>query len=284
MIAMLGTLCTTPERLLDARTEWRLGEIVHEAHSDYSHIRVRDRGSVRNLTFVEENGVEQRQSSIDLEKPHEMQLAYTKAFFVSLLFRNPQERVLIVGLGGGGMVRFIKHHFPETHVEAVEIDPAVVKVAAEYFGTSEGPRTTIHTEDAFVFLRESHGPYDVIYMDAFLKPEADSGLEVLTERLKTVTFLKEVRSQLKPRGIVAFNLIEGPEAAGDIEAIGMAFPVTYVFEVPQTRNLVVIGATAGERISQEVLLDRAETLDASLDLGFSLADTVKELREWRPQP
>ena len=102
---------------------------------------------------------------------------------------QPQERVLIVGLGGGGMVRFLNHHFMETQVDVVEIDPAVVQIAADYFGTYAGSRTMIVTEDAFVYLKQPHGPYDAIYMDAFLKPAADAGLEGVTQRFFAVSML-----------------------------------------------------------------------------------------------
>ena len=132
---------------------------------------------MRCLTFVDPKGREERQSAIDMKNPHAMQLGYTSSFFASLLFREPQERVLIVGLGGGGMVRFLNHAFPQTLVEAVEIDRVVVDVAKDYFGTKEGPMTKIHVADAFDYLKETHGPFDALYMDAFLQPSVDSGLE-----------------------------------------------------------------------------------------------------------
>ncbi len=280
LIAVVGTLLTRPSSTLyEHRVERRYGEIIHEAHSDYSHMRVRQRDGLRNLMFVDAQGAEQRQSAIHLQRPHEMELAYTRSFFLSLLFRHPQDRVLIVGLGGGGMVRFLNHHFPETHVDAVEIDPEVVRVAERYFGTSTGPQTAIHTQDAFVYLEERHGPYDVIYMDAFLKPPADSNLETLTDRLKTANFLKGLDKQLKRRGIVAFNLIEGPATENDLAAIRLAFPTVHLFGVPKTRNLIAIAQMTENPLGKEALHDRAAELDETLDVGLSFSAMAQHLRE-----
>ncbi len=267
-------------RVPSTYAEQAFGEILHETTSDFSLIRVRERAEIRSLLFVEENGAEQRQSAIDLRAPHQLEVLYTRHLFVSFLFRQPQERVLIVGLGGGGMVRFLNHAFPEMLVEAVEIDPAVVRVAAEYFGTQNGPRTQIHTEDAFDFLGRSTGPFDAIYMDAFLRPKADSGLDQVTQRLKTVTFLQQIQERLKPGGLVAFNLIEtDPTTDADLSAIREAFPSVYLFTVPNTRNLVVIASLEPKRWSKAELRSRADQLEAELDVGLSFGAFVDGLRE-----
>jgi len=256
------------------------GPVIYETVSDFSHIRVREKDSLRGLFFVDPEGQEQRQSAIDLDHPEELQLGYSRSIFISLLFRRPQEQVLIVGLGGGGMVRFLNQKLPETQVDAVEIDPVVVKIAADYFGTDNGPNTSIYTEDAFVFLKEPHGPYDVIYMDAFLKPPTESGLKELQQRLKTVVFLQDVKARLEPEGLVAINLIETDDSTeSDLEALREAFAQVYVFGVPGTYNLAVIASQNPERISAEELRARAAALDEESEIGFEFAPLVKLLRD-----
>lgn len=263
-----------------SRSRVTLGEIVYEGHSDFSHIRVRERNGVRSLIFVTPEGRETRQSSIDLEHPEQLQLGYTKTLFSTMLLDDSHERVLIVGLGGGGMVRFLNKVFPDVQVDVVEIDPEVVKVAAEFFGTDSGPKTNIYTQDAFEYLAEEHPPYDVIYMDAFLQPPADSGLEEKTKRLKQIEFLKGLHARLKPDGLVAFNLIVwATSTPGDIESIREAFPNVYQFGVPGTGNLVVIGSLKEERIPKEELLHRAQVLDEKYQLTFSFADFVSSLKK-----
>ena len=262
------------------RFERRFGKLIYETKSAYSHIRLRQRAGVRSLMFVEDDGTEHRQSAVDLAAPDVLQLRYTRALFASsLLFGYPQVRVLIVGLGGGGMVRFLNHHLPETQVEVVEIDPEVVQVAADYFEVRQGPRTLIRTQDAYNYLRNKHGPFDAVYMDAFLKPPADARLEHVTERLKTVAFLRGLHKQLKPGGLVAFNLVENASTKGHLEAIRSAFPNTYVFGVPGSRNLAVIGSLRKQPLTREDMASRARTLEDTLEIGLSFRDLLGALRE-----
>lgn len=257
-----------------------LGKVVYETESDFSRIRVREKDGVRSLLFIDSGGREQKQSAIDLAVPYQLQLGYSKTMFASMLFDESHERVLIAGLGGGGMVRFLNHYFPDTQVDVVEIDPAVVEVAAEYFGTKPGPKTNIFTEDAFVYLAEQHPPYDVIYMDAFLQPPAHSGLEEKTRRLKNVEFLKSLHSQLKPDGLVAFNLIVWEHSTpGDIAAIGEAFPNVYQFGVPGTGNLIVIASMSEFRKTREELQERAAELDKLPQHPLPFADFVSAMKK-----
>ncbi|MEX2578071.1 MAG: fused MFS/spermidine synthase [Verrucomicrobiales bacterium] len=278
--ASIAVLFVVAKGTHDRRFETQFGELLHETTSEYSRIRVRERDGVRSLLFVDEKGAEQRQSAIDLEAPHELQLGYTRALFASLLFRHPQERVLVVGLGGGGMVRFLQEALPETRTDVVEIDPTVVKLAADFFGTTEGPNTTIHTGDAFVFLREPHGPYDAIYMDAFLKAETESEPEEITPRLKTEAFLNDLQERLQPDGVVAFNLIEqDPSTPKDLEALRSAFPSVYVFSVPGTGNLVAIATLDETRLTSSELHARATKLEQELETGLPFRQFVGNLRD-----
>ena len=272
-VRLAGTNPGTPN-------ENRFGLLLYETRSGFSHIRVREKGSVRCLLFVDENGNEQRQSAIDLAAPGENQLGYTKSLFASLLFCHPQNRVLIVGLGGGGMVQFLNHAFPGMTVEAVEIDPVVVSIAAEYFKTVPGPKTVIHTRDAFAFFEEDSGGYDAIYMDAFLRPSADSELAEKTTRLKTEDFLKILQSHLNPGGVIAFNLIEKEEETpGDVASIRHVFPGTFLFSVPNSGNLVVIGTKESPGPDLEALRRRAVKLDEELvSAGLSFRSLAENLR------
>ena len=87
-----------------------LGELEHEEVSAFSRIRVRRDGDVRALTFVRDNGQEAVQSRVNLTAPHTLMAPYTRAMFAGYLYQPHPRRVLIVGLGGGAMVRFLTHH------------------------------------------------------------------------------------------------------------------------------------------------------------------------------
>ena len=247
---------------------WNHHELIHEVHSDYSHIRVRARGSVRSLHFVRGNGLEVLESRMDLDAPHELLVPYTRAMFASYLYEPQPERVLIVGLGAGSMVRFLQHHDPDVHVDAIEIDPVVGRLADEYFGTRPGDSVAIHTVDGFDYLANTEERYDVIYMDAFLKP-SESDASAIPLRLRTLEFFRSMQTKLRPGGLVVFNLTIRPSTEGDIETIRQAFAQTTVYRTPR-RNLVVVGQTGEAPLSEEQLEERAEQLDRRFDSGLSV--------------
>ncbi|MHC4778370.1 MAG: spermidine synthase [Planctomycetota bacterium] len=268
--------CTEPEKT-DGGGK-KDASLIYETRSDYSHIRVRDRGSVRGLFFVRDTGQEVTETAIDLDAPHRLQIPYTRYMFLSYLFRTEHEKCLIVGLGGGAMIRFLNHHFPELNVDAVEIDPAVVKVASEYFGTKPGPKTRIFTEDAFKFLGRKDDKYDVIYMDAFLKPSADTDRTGVPLHLKTIEFFKSLHGNLKEKGLVIFNINLHPGLSKDIDAIKKAYPRVYTFTVPGRRNRIVVASLDTKRVLPPDLEERARKLDKEKDWGFYFSTMARKLQ------
>ena len=97
-------------------------------------------GPHKAIEIVEEDGVRVLQiggnaiqSAMRLDAPDRIELDYVRAMMAFLLFRPNPRDVLLVGLGGGSMARFIHQRMPKTRVSVVEIDPGVVTVARRYF-------------------------------------------------------------------------------------------------------------------------------------------------------
>ncbi len=262
----------------DVGFSWTPKEIlVHEVHSKFSHIRIKDLGSLRTLYFVRDSGEEVVETSMDLRVPHVLQVSYTRTMFASMLLNPRHQSCLIVGLGGGSMVRFLNKFFPEVKVDAVEIDPVMVQVARDYFGTRPGSRTRIVVEDGFDFLKRANNQYDVIYMDAFLKPSEVTDATGLPRRLKTVAFLKNLHKNLHQNGLVVINLNENVDTLEDIRNIREAFPSVYVFLVPGTGNIIVVGAMSRKNVSADELRKRGAKLDKQRNFGFSFRGLVEQL-------
>jgi len=251
--------------------------LVHEVRSKFSHIRIRDRGSLRTPYFVRDSGEEVVETSLDRAAPHLLQVAYTRTMFASFLFKPQQKSCLIVGLGGGAMVRFLNRFFPDVRVDAVEIDPVIVAIARDYFGTKPGPRTRIFTEDAFAYLKRTADRYDAIYMDAFLKPSEFTDVTGAPRHLKTAAFLKSLHNNLQAEGLVVFNLNENFETGADIESIRAAFPSVYIFRVPASGNVVAVGSLARRKVRDTELRKTGAALDKRLKAGFSFNRLVDEL-------
>ena len=248
--------------------------IEYETRSEFSHIRVRRNGQIRSLIFVRDTGDEMIESVVNLERPDQLLAPYTRIMFASHLFVQPK-RVLIVGLGGGGMIHFLKHHQPELEIDAVEIDPAVVKVAGDFFQIKSEGKITIHTADGLKYLTETERAYDVIYMDAFLKPTADTDSTGAPLKLKTIEFYKSVQKKLAPGGVVVFNLNTHNQVHQDLAAIEHAFERTYTFRVPKAMNLVVVAASHDMAVSTDEMRRRGADLDKRFKADFSFEEMTR---------
>jgi spermidine synthase len=124
------------------------GLVVHQSQSDDGVIEVVDDGDIRSLHF----GTFPRQSCMSLQTPHTLELTYTQAMMAALLLNPEPERVLIVGLGGGSLVKFILHHFPNCQIDVVEYRQDVLKVAYDYFQLPENDsRVNVHIGDGYLF-------------------------------------------------------------------------------------------------------------------------------------
>ena len=250
------------------------GRLEHEEVSAFSRIRVRRDGDIRALTFVRDNGQEAVQSRVNLATPHTLLSPYARGMFASYLYQPQPRRVLIVGLGGGAMVRFLTHYESQAQIDAVEIDPAVVRIADEYFGVRGGGNVRVHTADAVAFVESATDRYDLILMDAFLRPSSDTDATGVPSGLKTQAFLGRLKQALAPGGVVAFNVNEHDRMADDIAAVAAAFGNVAVYRCPPSDNKVVIAVEGGMAADEEVRA-RVAALDARFGGALSFAEVVR---------
>jgi spermidine synthase len=249
------------------------GAIESECKSDYSHIRIRRQGNVRSMNFVRDNGMEQIQTLWNIKRPYEMVTQYTRLMFASYLFLPRQERVLIVGLGGGAMVHFYEHYDPDVNVDAVEIDEKVVQLAEKYFDVRTQDNINIITEDAFKYLKRDKTRYDVIYMDAFLRPSAETDSTGQPLRLKTAEFYKGLREHLSAAGIIVVNLNSHQGINDDLATIRGVSSQAYTFKAP-TPNLIAVCTWDKTRIPSAILRDRAKDLDRRFKATFAFQSVL----------
>ena len=254
--------------------------LEHEERSEYSHIRVRRHGDLRALLFVRDSGREVTETRIDLSAPHELQLPYARGMFASYLATPNPSSVLIVGLGGGAMVHFLEHHEPQVRVDAVEIDPVVVRLADEMFDVRPRGGVRIFTEDAFDYLERCKETYDVIYMDAFLRPsyQGTDGAGV-PERLRTLQFYASLRERLSDIGCVTFNLTHHAGTESDIDTIVEAFPGSVVIDCPPSLNTIVVAPVNADNATDQQIIDRARAADERFETTFSFVDMLDHRRE-----
>jgi spermidine synthase len=278
IVATVVWLSAPGGRAAEPPRETFAGRLEFDGKSAYSHIRVRVKSNVRSLIFVRDTGEEALESRIHIERPYVLQFDYLKHLFTSYLFVNPQEDVLIVGLGGGGMVHFLRRYDPALRIDAVEIDPLVVELAAKYFGVASGPNVNVVVGDGLKFIAEGDKRYDVIYLDAFLKPSGDTDATGTPLALKTQEFYKQIQARLKPGGVAAFNINPHAQADEDVKAIAAAFPQAYEFFLPRDQGRIVVAATNPTRIDEAELLNRAAAMDERFRGALPFREMARRLR------
>lgn len=249
--------------------ETRVGFVEYEVQTAFSHIRIRRLGKIRSLLFVRDDGEEAFQSQMDLARPHFLRFHYVQHMFTSYLLQPQPREVLIVGLGGGSMVRFLQKYEPECRLEVIEIDPIVIELAEKYFGLKQSENMTVRVTDALDYFDQHASQFDVIYMDAFLKPSASTDPTGAPLRLRTIEFYRKIQTRLTEGGAVVFNINPHPDARIDIETIAQAFPQVYVFTLPERQGFVVIGSMRTERMKPQAMRTAGKALDRRFNANFS---------------
>ena len=135
-----------------------------------------------------------------ISRPWDLELAYTRAMMAYLLFHPTPESVLMIGLGGGSLAKFIRKYSPCTRITAVEIDDRVIAAARAHFEVPPDDDTLQVIEaDGALYMRQHPASADVILLDGF-----DGGNQV--EALATETFYAACRRALQPGGVLVVNL------------------------------------------------------------------------------
>ncbi len=166
-------------------------EVIHEVYSPYHHILVLDEGGVRTLSF---DGT--RETRMSLRNPLEGHFGYTELFHYAWLWNTNLARVAMLGLGGGTTQRSFLHYYPRLRVDTVEIDPAVVGIASNYFRVTASDRHRIFVEDGRTYLRRTPERYDLILLDAYVKHRYGSSMP---PHLATREFFEIARDRLTLR-------------------------------------------------------------------------------------
>jgi spermidine synthase len=174
--------------------------LLHSEKSLYREVFVYEDGDNRCLCFTKLCAIG-RQTCIDLKQPNRLVFEYTQMMLGALYLKPQPHSILVVGLGGGTLPRTLEQLLPDADIDVVEIDPAVVGMAQQYFGFRPDARIHLTVQDGRAYVRQAlrgSKRYELIMLDAYEH-------QYIPEHMLTREFLAEVRSLLQPGGIVAAN-------------------------------------------------------------------------------
>lgn len=224
-------------------------------------VYVSERRGVRSLHI----GSDVIQSSMRIARPDDLELAYTRGLMAFLLFNPEPRRVLMIGLGGGSLAKFIHRRMPQTRITAVEINPRVVAVARDCFGLPpEDGRFRIVIGDGADYLDGRRACADVIVIDGYDAQQQAASLV-------TADFYRACVAALTQDGVATVNLwSDDGQPDRCLGRIAETFPGGAVsFKAGRHGNLAVLGfKRAPAAALWQTLDERAVQLERTYQLEF----------------
>ena len=115
------------------------------------------------------------QSTMNLDDPTRLELEYTRAMMLFLLFKPAPRSILMIGLGGGSLPKYCHRHLVDCDITVVEINPAVIALREVFQVPPDGPRFHVLEGDGAKHIRETSALHDVILVDGFSPQWATRG-------------------------------------------------------------------------------------------------------------
>jgi spermidine synthase len=236
---VVGALLAVPTGTVKAAED---GRVLYETDTEYQYARVVESpAGVRRLELNEGQAVHSTWRAGTV-----LTGDYWDAFLVDPLAARPRApgRVAILGNGGGTTARAYARYFPDTRIDAVEIDGELLDIGRRYFGMAPRPQLRTFTEDARPFLRRSRDRYDAIFLDTYRQP-------YIPFYLTTREFFALVRARLAPGGMLAIN-VGHPEGSDRLEKVlsatlGAVFPHVARDPVESTNTILLAAPGPLER-------------------------------------
>jgi spermidine synthase len=146
----------------------------------------------RYLASLSENGLVTQQSAMSLMRPERLIFAYERVMAVAVAVVPKPRTVLLLGLGGGTMMRFLSAYFPDCALTVVEHDPAIIALARRHFHIDH----PIELADAVEFIATTTTRFDAIFVDIYGASGFNGPPAAFWERCAAI---------LAPKGCIAIN-------------------------------------------------------------------------------
>ncbi|MDR2690173.1 MAG: fused MFS/spermidine synthase [Azoarcus sp.] len=236
-------------------------------------IDISEQAGIRYLHF----GSAWIQGAMRITTPDALELDYTREMMAGLLLRDGlnsdggawPRRVLIVGLGTASLVKFLHRHCPWARMEVVEIEPAVLTVARQFFCLpAESERLRVCLGDGVRHVLESREYYDYVLVDGYDRQARAGGLD-------TQPFHQAVRARLSEEGLAVYNLLGGSKTCGaSMERILTAYDARAFILPPCEGGNIVAFAAEGAPVSRPIAELRTRAAILKAQTGLDLLPTL----------
>lgn len=157
------------------------------------------------------------QSEMLLSDPDALTLPYTRAMMCFVLFHPAPRDIVIVGLGGGSLVKFCFRYLPNTRITVLEIDQQVIALRDSFAIPPDSARLRIVHADAARYISTLKAQVDVLIIDGF-------DAHGQPPELASADYYAACRCAMRQAGVVVVNLHSNePDYAGISRRLGIAF-------------------------------------------------------------
>lgn len=238
-----------------------------------SGVELSEQDGVRSLHL----GSSMVQSAMRLTAPNDLELVYTQCMMGFLLFHPQPENILMIGLGGGSLAKFVHQRMPQTKTTVIEIDPQVAATAHNHFLLpADDERLQVVIAEGGEYVASHPASADVLMLDGF-----DDGCQVAA--LCSQDFYNHTREALKKNGVLVVNLLSRDKGLDDyLRRIETSFNNHVVTMLAETRgNLIVFAFKHSPgKLAWAELKERAKKLETEFALPFP--EFVAALRKHNP--
>jgi spermidine synthase len=116
-------------------------------------------------------------------------------------------RILVLGVGGGAVIRQYLQWFPQAEIVGVELDKTHLGIAKRFFGIKD-ERVTLIEADAIDWIKRYRGlAFDIVIDDLFAEIDGEPGRVIAAN----TGWLKQLTQMLTPHGVLIMNFTESKD-------------------------------------------------------------------------
>lgn len=235
--------------------------IGRQRNKNSSAVEISEKDGVRYLHL----GGMAIQSAMRIREPYVLELEYTRAMMMFLVFASAPRHICLIGLGGGSVAKFIHRYLLGSSLLALEVSAEVAAAARAYFLLpDDDDRLSVKVADGAAHVRASPESVDVLLVDGY-------DAHRIVEDLASDAFYHACHAALSAGGVAVFNLW-GSDRFFDtyLARVQSAFDDRVLLLPAEKKGNIQVFALKEPLIdlSLDVLLPRARQWDTLLNLGL----------------
>lgn len=148
-------------------------------------------------------------------------------------------RVLVLGVGGGAVIRQLHRYIEPAEIVGVELNPVHLEVAQRFFGVDHS-MAQLHQADAIQWVRDYDGPkFDMIIEDLFGEEKGEPVRAVTADK----NWCSCLGRLLTRDGLLVMNFIDMPEMRHSEclsrQNLARSFKSAFQLTLPLYENVIV---------------------------------------------